>query len=157
MNKWGVQRLFEAIQMVPSTRTTLQVTSAFLGIFREKIRSGPEKSKNVPKRVKIEGYNTRFRTFPGPERRTPWEVIWNESCGLERIDICIYVQFEAILGCMRNQQMGCLEIFRGNANGVKYTRNVTSHVGTPRNVSGENMTRPGKFQKCPKNIQNWRL
>ena len=36
MNKWGVQGLFEAIQMVPSTRATLQVTSALQEIFREK-------------------------------------------------------------------------------------------------------------------------
>ena len=31
MNKWCVQKLFEAKQMVPSTRAKLQVTSAFLG------------------------------------------------------------------------------------------------------------------------------
>ena len=37
MNKLGVQRLFEATQMVPSTRAILQVTSVFLGTFREKI------------------------------------------------------------------------------------------------------------------------
>ena len=33
----GVYRLFEAIQMVPSTRPMLQVTSALPGTFREKI------------------------------------------------------------------------------------------------------------------------
>ena len=37
MNKWGVKSLFEAIQMVPSTHATLQVTSAILGMFRKKI------------------------------------------------------------------------------------------------------------------------
>ena len=37
MNKWSVQRLFQATQMVPSARATLQVMSAFLGTFREKI------------------------------------------------------------------------------------------------------------------------
>ena len=43
--------------------------------------------------------------------------------------------------------MKCSDIFRDNAYGAKHTRNVTSHVGTPRNVSGENMTRPGKVKK----------
>ena len=67
MNKLGVQELFEPMQMVPSTRPKLQVTSALLGMFREKIRSDPKKSKNVAKTTKIEGYNTHFRTFPRPE------------------------------------------------------------------------------------------
>ena len=71
MNKWCVQRLIESIQMVPSTRASLQVKSALLGIFREKILPGPEKSKNVTKTAKIEGYNTRFRTISGSELRTP--------------------------------------------------------------------------------------
>ena len=43
--------------------------------------------------------------------------------------------------------MGYLEALRGNTNGAKHTCNVTSHVGTPRNVSGENMTRLGEFKK----------
>ena len=58
------------------------------------------------------------------------------------------------MGFTRNEQMGCSEDFRGNANGVEHPRKVTSHVDTPMNVSGENMTRPGKVQKCPKNNQN---
>ena len=53
--------------MVPSARATLQVTSAYLGTFQEKIWSYPEKSKNVPETANIEGYNTRFRTFSGTE------------------------------------------------------------------------------------------
>ena len=53
--------------MVSNTHTTLQVTFAFLGTFCEKIRPDPEKSKNVIKTAKIEGYNRRFRTFPGNE------------------------------------------------------------------------------------------
>ena len=56
--------------LVPRTQATLQVTSTFLGMFREKLRSVPEKSNNVPKTTK-KGYNTRFRTFPRPELRTP--------------------------------------------------------------------------------------
>ena len=56
MNKWRVQGLFEEMRMVPSTGATLQVTSAFLGAFREKIWPGPEKSRNLPKTTKIEGY-----------------------------------------------------------------------------------------------------
>ena len=71
MDKWGDQKPFKAMKMVPSTHATSQVTSDFLGTFRKKIWPGPEKSKNVAETAKIEGYNTRFRTFPGPELRTP--------------------------------------------------------------------------------------
>ena len=42
--------------------------------------------------------------------------------------------------------MRCLESFRGNNNGAKHPRNVTSHVYTIRNVSGENMTNPGEVK-----------
>ena len=73
-----------------------------------------------------------------------WEVIGKESCGLERIYGHFYVHFETILGFTRNEQMGCSDGFRGNANGVKHTCNATSHVGTPWNVWGENMTMSGK-------------
>ena len=66
INKWGVQRFFEAMQMVPSTHATLQVTSALLRKFEEKIWSGPEKSNNVAKTTKIEGYDTGFRLSPDP-------------------------------------------------------------------------------------------
>nr|ACY01935.1 hypothetical protein [Beta vulgaris] len=45
-----------------------------------------------------------------------WEVIGKESCGLERICGCLYVHFE--MGFTRNEQMGCLEAFRGNTNRV---------------------------------------
>ena len=71
MKQMGILRLFEAMKMVPSTRATLQVMSALLGMFREKVRPGLEKSKNVAKTAKIECYNTPFRTFPEPELRTP--------------------------------------------------------------------------------------
>ena len=50
--------------------------------------------------------------------------------------------------------MGCSDAFRGNANGAKYLRNVTSHVGAPKNISGEkyNQARrsPKISQKQPK-------
>ena len=54
-------------------------------------------------------------------------------------------------------KMGCLEAFRGNANGAKHTRNFISHVGSPRNISWENMTWLREVQKCRKNSLNWRL
>ena len=54
----------------------------------------------------------------------------------------------------RNELMGCSEAFQANANGVNHTPNVTSHVGTPMNILGENMTRDGKIKKCRKNSQN---
>ena len=53
--------------------------------------------------------------------------------------------------------MECLETFRGKTNGAKHPRNITSHIGLSRNVSGENMNRPEKVQKCPKNSQYRRL
>ena len=73
---------------------------------------------------------------------------------MERIYGCLYVHFEAILGFTRNEQMGCSEAFRGDENGAKNPHNVTSHFDTPWNVSGENMTRPEKVQKCRENSQN---
>ena len=51
------------------------------------------------------------------------------------------------MGFTRNEQMGCSEDFRVNENDATYPRNVTSHVGTPRNVSEGNMIRPEKVQK----------
>ena len=42
----------------------------------------------------------------------------------------------------------CSKAFRGNTNGIKQPRNVTSQVNFPRNVSRENVL---------KNSQNWRL
>ena len=47
-----------------------------------------------------------------------------------------------------------LESFRGNVNCAKDSHNVTSHVGTPKNVSGENMTRPGEVKNVPKTAKN---
>ena len=43
--------------------------------------------------------------------------------------------------------MGFLEAFRGNTNGAKHLRNVSTHVNFPRNISVENMIRPGKVKK----------
>ena len=58
--------------MVPSTHRTLQVTSILLGTFREKILTGPEKSKNVPKQPKLKVIIHAFGLyFPGSELRTP--------------------------------------------------------------------------------------
>ena len=55
------------------------------------------------------------------------------------------------MGFTINEQMGCSETFRGNTNDAKHPRNVTSHIGFPMNVSGENMAMPGEVQKCPQN------
>ena len=160
MNKCGVQRLFEARQMVPSTRATLQVTSPFLGTFREKIWPTRKSQKMSQKQPTLKVIIHAFRLFWGPisechgmppRDTATWEVTGRESCGLERICRCLYVHFETILGFTRNEQMGCSEAFGGNINGAKYPRNITSHVGFIRNVSEENMTRPEKVQTCPKN------
>ena len=73
---------------------------------------------------------------------------------MERICGCLYVHFETVLGFTGNEQMGCLEAFRDKTNGTKHPDNVTSHVGFPRNVSGEYITNarksPKKSQKQPK-------
>ena len=51
MDKYGVQRLFDAMQMVRNTRAMLQVMSAFQGTFQEhmimsgKIHKCPENNK----------------------------------------------------------------------------------------------------------------
>ena len=71
-----------------------------------------------------------------------WGFIGEESCGLEWICGCLYVHFAAVLDFTRNEQIGCLEAFRNNTNSDRHQRNVTRHVSFPRNVSGENMTRP---------------
>ena len=73
---------------------------------------------------------------------------------MERICGCLYVYFETILGFTRNEQMRCLDVFRGNTNGAKHPHNVTSHVSFLRNVSGENMTRSIEVRKCQQNSQN---
>ena len=54
------------------------------------------------------------------------------------------------MGFTRNEQMGCLEAFRGNTNGSKHLHNVKSHVGFSRNVSGENMVEPEKSKNVLK-------
>ena len=58
--------------------------------------------------------------------------------------------FPGSLDFTRNEQMGVLEAFRGNADCVKYPRNVMSHISTPRNVSGKNMTRAGEVKNVPR-------
>ena len=70
-----------------------------------------------------------------------------ESCVLEQICGFLYVHFEIVLGFTRNEQMRCLKAFLGTTNCVKYPRNVTSYFSFPRNISKENMDRPGEVQK----------
>ena len=41
---------------------------------------------------------------------------------------------------------GVQRLFRGNANCAKHQRNVTNHIGTHGNVSGDNITRSGEVQ-----------
>ena len=100
--------------MMPSTRATLQVNSAFQGTFLEKIWPGPEKFENVAKTTKIEGYSTHFRTFPGPELCTPRDasyingrslemshVAWNEY-----VDAFTFISRQFWI-LTRNEQMRC--------------------------------------------------
>ena len=57
--------------MMQTTWAMLQVMSALLGTFREKNMTGPWEVQKCPKKAKIESYNTHFRTYSGPELRTP--------------------------------------------------------------------------------------
>ena len=126
--------------------------------------SKPKEVQQCPKNS--QNWRLQYTLSDFPEARAPndtgwllgeWEVIGKESCGMEQICRCIYVLFEAVLGFSRNEQMGCLKGFWSDTNGVKHPRNITSHFSFPRNVSGENMARPGVVKKCTKNNQNWRL
>ena len=164
MNKLGVQMLFETMQIVQSTRTTLQVTSAFLRTFREKIWRGPQKSKKCPKNSRNwRLYYTFFGLFPGPELRTPripprgmgghWKAV---TC----LGSNMWMHLRSLRGSFRFHEKWTNEVFRGLSSQCKLCQahvRVTSHDGTPRNVLGENMTRIGKVTKCPKNSQSWKL
>ena len=86
---------------------------------------------------------------------------WGHGRSLERSHVAWkeYVDaFTFILrqfyGFMIIKQMGCLKAFRGNTNGAKHLRNVTSHYDFPRNVSRENMFTSGEVGKCRRNNQN---
>ena len=142
--------------MVSSTRATLRYTSGFLGTFQGKIWPGPKISKNIPKTAKIEGYNTRSVHFRGPSsdrHGIPPRAIRGHCKGVMWFGTNIWMHLRSVrgnFGFTRNEQMWCSEAFRGNTNGVKHPRNVTSHVGLPKNGSGENMTRLGEVQKCLK-------
>ena len=152
------------MQIVPRTRATLQVNSETPRNISGENMTRPGDVKKCPKNR--QNWKLQYIIWDFLEAWAlntagcllgPWEFIGKESCGLEWIYGCLYIHFEPILDFMRNEQIGCSVDFQANANGVKHTRNVTSHVGTPRNVSGENMTRPEKVQKCRENSQNWRL
>ena len=92
MNKWGVERLFEAMQMVSSTRATLQLMSAIVGMFGRKYGLALKNPK-MSQTAKIEGYNTHFQTFPRPELRTPQAAFSGHGRSLERshMDLIEYV------------------------------------------------------------------
>ena len=100
--------------MVPSTRATLQVTSAFLETFWGKMRLGLKKSKKSQKQPELKviihafglSRSSSSERHGMPPRAMGGHCIGKQSCGLERI----YVQFDAILGFTRNEQMG---VFRG--------------------------------------------
>ena len=92
-----------------------------------------------PKNVSRENMTRRRRSPKLPHRGMGGHC--KGICGF------IYVYFEAILSSTRNEQMRSSKPFRGNANGAKHPRNVISHIGSPKNVSRENMTRPGEIQK----------
>ena len=80
MKKWGVRKLFEAKHMVPSTRATLQITSAFLGMFQEKIWSSPENSKMFKEQPKLKVIIHAFRLSRSPSSE-PHEITTRNMVG----------------------------------------------------------------------------
>ena len=114
----------------------------------------PGEVKNVPKTAKIEGYYTCFRTISGPELWTPRDSSYGHVSSLEMshvawnkyVDVFTFISRQFWVSREINK-WGCLKAFRYNANCAKDPRNVTSHVGIPRNASGENIVRPRKSPK----------
>ena len=94
--------------MVPYIRAMLQVISALIGKFREKIMPnvvGVQKCpKNSQKKVIIHVFGLlgdRGLDAMGCLLGT-WEVIRKKFYGFERIYECFHVHFGEILGCTRN-------------------------------------------------------
>ena len=151
--------------MVPNNCTTLQVTSTFLVTFREKNIYGqalriPKMSQKQSK-LKVIIHVFGLSRGPSFERHgmNPRDMVghWKRVMWLVTNMWMSFIYFETVLDFTRNEQMGCLEAFQGNTNSVKHLRNLTSHIGFPRNVWGEKWTLPRKVQKCLKNSQNQRL
>ena len=150
MNKWGVYRLFEATQMVPSTHATQHITSAFLGMLQEKIWPGPEKSKNILKTTKIEGYNTRFGIFPRsssehqgmPPRGMGghWNVVmW--------LGTNIWMHFRSFWHNFRFHEKWTNEVFRGFSRQQKWCQ-----APVQRNMSRRLSYKPWDFKWLETNI-----
>ena len=108
--------------------------SAILGTFWEKIWPGPEKSKNVPKTAKIEGYNTRFRTFLGSRserHEMPPKDMWGHWKWVMWLGTNMWMPLCSFRDNFRFHEKwtnGISEDFRDNTNGVKHPCNVTSTV-----------------------------
>ena len=102
MNKCGLKWLFEATQIMSSTRTTSQITSTLLGLFWEKIWSGPEKSKNVAKHPKLKVIVHDFGLSRGPSSKShgmPPRNMGGNWKGVMWLETNIWM---------------CLRLFRGN-------------------------------------------
>ena len=163
MNKWGVNNLFEATQIVSSTRATTQVISNFLGFFWEKIWPGPKKSKNVTKTTKIEGYNTQFRTFWGSSYEhhgMPSSDIEGHWKGVMWLGTNIWISLRSVRGNFEFDEKWTNGVLRDFSRQHKLCQAPVQreiHANFPMNVLGKYMTRPGEVQKCCKNSQNYRL
>ena len=130
----------------------------------EEIWPSPRRSENDPKTTKIEGYiNHAFVLFRGTSSEhfeMPPRDMGGKWKGVMWLVMNMWMplgSFRGNFGFHEKWTNGVFKGFQGNANGAEHPRKVTSHVGTPMNVSGENMTRPGKAQKSPKNNRNWML
>ena len=67
-------------------------------------------------------------------------VTWNEY-----VDVFTFILRQ--FGFHEKWTNGLIEAFQRNTNCAKHPRNITSHISTSKNVSGENMTRPGELNK----------
>ena len=145
--------LFRGNTNMSSTSIMLQVTSPFLGMFREKIWPGPEKSKNVPKTAKIEGYNTRFRTFPLTGIRAARGTFEGHGMSLERSQVAWNDYMDAFTFILR-QFWVSLEI---NKCSVQTLFEAMQMVRNTRATLQVMLTFLGTFKKiwpCPENSKN---
>ena len=109
--------------------------------------------------TKIEGCNTRFRTFPWPEIRTTWGAFWGHGLSLDRSQMAWNEYMDAFTFILRqfcvSLEMNKCVIQRHfkAMQMVQYIRATLQVMSAFLRTFQENMTMPGEVQKCPKNSQ----
>ena len=69
VKKWGAERLYEAMQILSSTRAMIQVTSALLEMFRRKYDQTQRNKKMSQKQPKLKVIIHAFRFSWGPSSK----------------------------------------------------------------------------------------